>query len=59
MEILMVAPVRGNMENMMMYGVNGRLKWVDYVGMMGKKKLYQADHEWLYGRKQEKKGRGT
>jgi hypothetical protein len=57
-EILMVAPVRSSTENMMMQGVNGRLRWVDYVGRFGNKKLYQADHEWVFGKKQKKRIRG-
>ena len=54
-EIILVMPSRENMENMMMRGVNGQLKCIDYVGRIGNKKLYQVDHEWLYGNKQQER----
>jgi hypothetical protein len=34
----------------MMQGVDGELKWVVFVGRLGNKKLYQADHQWLFGK---------
>ena len=40
-----------------MRGINGRLNWINYVGSIGNKKLYQVDHEWLYGKKQQEKKR--
>ena len=52
-EIVLIAPIAENMENMMMRGINGRLNWVFYVGTIGNKKVYQVDHEWLYGEKQQ------
>jgi hypothetical protein len=36
-------------ESFIMRGINGDLRWVTYVGHLGKKKLYQVDHDWLYG----------
>lgn len=36
-------------ESFIMAGVNGALKWVMYVGKYGDKKLYQVEHEWLFG----------
>ena len=56
-EIVLAAPSRKNMENMMMRGINGQLNWINYVGRIGNKKLYQVDHEWLYGKKQQEKKR--
>ena len=54
-EIILTALSTEHMENMMMRGINGRLNWIDYVGRIGNKKLYQVDHEWLYGEKQQER----
>ncbi len=36
-------------ESMYLPGVDGRWKMVTYVGRLGTKKLYQADHQWVFG----------
>lgn len=42
------------LESRVMMGVNGLWKKIIYVGLVetenGIKKLFQADHEWLYGK---------
>jgi hypothetical protein len=42
-------------ESMVLRGVNGQLKWVTYVGTMNNQKLYQVDHDWLFGKWIKKK----
>ncbi len=37
-------------ESMYLPGVDGIWKMVTYVGLLGTKKLYQADHQWVYGK---------
>ncbi len=41
-------------ESMIMRDIDGRLSWIIHVGRLENKKLYQVDHEWLYGQLNKK-----
>ncbi len=37
-------------ESMFLPGVNGIWKMITYVGVLGTRKMYQADHDWVFGK---------
>jgi hypothetical protein len=37
-------------EHLVMAGVSGKLEWINHVGYLEGKPLYQASHFWMYGK---------